>query len=260
MNFRRLAPVWIAAGVLCCSPVVRAQSRKPEQLRAGKLLVAQREAMDPNFAESVVLLINYGGDGALGLVINQQTKVPIARALPGLQGARNYRGPAFVGGPVSRGAVTALLHAKPESEKPEPPTASNAEPRSDAEQHLEDEPAEKPVFGKVYFVTHKTELETALKLGLGPDALRIYAGYAGWGPGQLENEVKRGDWYIFDATEQTVFDNDPETLWKRLIEQTEMRIAQLQLLPGDDDFQSPDQSDGPWFDVTKDGPSLWSGL
>ena len=221
MKLRSSAAAFATIATLLCCPALRAQSRRPEQLRAGKLLVAQREAMDPNFAESVVLLINYDADGALGLVINQQTQVAIARALPGLQGARNYLGPAFVGGPVSRGAVTALLHAKPDSEGD---AGQKQEPGTEVES--QSEAAEKPVFGKVYFVTHKTELETALKLGLGPDRLRIYAGYAGWGgSGQLENEVKRGDWYIFDATEDLVFDRDPETLWKRLIEQTEMRIA-----------------------------------
>jgi putative transcriptional regulator len=234
MKLRIPAAAFATIVTLLCCPILRAQSRKPEQLRAGKLLVAQREAMDPNFEESVVLIINYGENGALGLIINQRTKVPISRALPELQGARNYLGPAYLGGPVSRGAVTALLYAKTRTQgaaepKPEPAPSPDAEqkpsvdPPSDADDDHNGN--DKPIFGNVYFVTHKTELETALKLGLGSDELRIYAGYAGWGGGQLENEVKRGAWYIFDATEQTVFDSEPQTLWSRLIAQTEVRIA-----------------------------------
>jgi putative AlgH/UPF0301 family transcriptional regulator len=80
----------------------------------------------------------------------------------------------------------------------------------------------------VYLVSNKAELEKGLAAGKGSKDLRIYLGYCGWSPGQLENEVNRGGWYIFNGNEGLVFDSNPSTLWSRLIARTEMHIARLQ--------------------------------
>jgi hypothetical protein len=77
-----------------------AQSKMPEDLAAGKILVATRDAPDPLFTESVVLLVRYNETGALGLMVNRRTTVPISRALSDLQGAAGHSDPVFVGGPV----------------------------------------------------------------------------------------------------------------------------------------------------------------
>jgi putative transcriptional regulator len=196
----------IAVGTLLCASVLLAQSRRPEDLGVGKLLVAPRDFSDPNFAESVVLLIEYSEDGAVGLMINRQTKLPVSRLLPELKGSDKYSGPAYLGGPVSLEAVLALLQSRAEP----PPTQQ--------------------VLGDVYLLSTKTDLEAALAAGAGQNQLRIYFGYCGWGPGQLENELQRGDWYIFDGSEQAVFDSNPATLWSRMIARTEERTARMQEL------------------------------
>jgi putative transcriptional regulator len=204
----RAALCGVVVALLTVSALV-AQSKTPEDLATGKLLVMPRDSSDPNFAKSVVLLVEYGDDGAVGLIINRQTTVPLSRALPELKGADTHSEPVYAGGPVGRDAILALLQ-------------SNTEP-TDAE----------PVFGKLYLVSSRHGLESALAGGAGPSDLHIYVGYCGWGPGQLESEVRRGSWYIFDGRQEAVFDSDPSTLWSRMIARTEMRIAELpRKLPG----------------------------
>jgi putative transcriptional regulator len=195
----------LAALGLPAAPALRAQSRKPEDIRPGRLLVANRDLRDPNFSETVILLVDYaaGGEGgAFGLVINRPTNVSVAEGLAQLRRSDEYHGPIYVGGPVQQNNVMALFHDK-------------AEPHP-----------RKHIFGDVYLISRKAELEAELVAAAGPDQLRLYIGYAGWGPGQLDNEVERGDWFIFNPTRETIFDNSPDTLWSRLIARTEQRMAQ----------------------------------
>lgn len=182
---------------------LRAQSRRSDDLGAGKLLVVPRDFADPNFADSVVLLVHYGEDGAVGVMINRRTHLPVSRVLGDLKSAGKYSDPVFLGGPVEIETVLALRQSRTEL-----PGASR-------------------VLGNVYLLSRKEELETALAAGVGSSELRIYLGYCGWSPGQLENEVKRGDWYIFDGSEELVFDPKPSTLWSRMIARTEQRFARL---------------------------------
>lgn len=178
-----------------------AQSQRHEDLATGKLLVAPRQIPDPNFAESVILLVHYDSDGALGLMLNHRTRVPISRALPDLKGKRPD--PVFVGGPVEMDGVLALLRA------------------SAAPEHAG------RVFGNIYVVSTTAGLNQALVAGKGPGDFRIYLGYCGWGAGQLDNEVKHGAWYVFDRSESFVFDSDPASLWDRLVARTGLSVARL---------------------------------
>lgn len=186
---------------LTAPAALRAQSRKPEDLRPGRLLVANRGALDPNFAGSVILLVDYSQNGAFGLILNHRTKVPVSDSLPQLRGSEAYEDPIYLGGPVRRDAVMALVK---DEDEPHPP---------------------KHVVGDVYLISRKSELETELLSGARADQLRLYAGYAGWGAGQLENEMNRGDWFIFESTEAIIFDPHPENIWPKLIEQTELVTA-----------------------------------
>src|ERR1051325_2060730 len=190
-------------GLVLCTGALFAQSRNPDDLAAGKLLVAPKDYTDPNFAKSVILLIDYDENGALGLMINRQTKVPVSRVLSEVKGADSYSGSAYLGGPVSLEAVLALL-------------------KSHSDTH-----AGEQVISDLYFITKKSDLESALASDRGAGNLHIYLGYCGWGPGQLDNEVRRGDWHIVDATAQIVFDSEPSTLWSRMIARTETRTARL---------------------------------
>lgn len=189
-------------GLLVASTLL-AQSRKPEDLGVGKLLVVPRQSPDPNFAETVVLLVHYAEDGTVGLVINRQTTVPVSRVLRDVKGSSNDSDPVYAGGPVQMDAVQALLQ-------------SRARPHDDIH-----------VFGNVYMVSKKAELEKALVAAKGSNELRIYLGYCGWSRGQLENEVNQGGWYIFAGSEAIVFDSHPSSLWSRMIARTELNVARL---------------------------------
>jgi putative AlgH/UPF0301 family transcriptional regulator len=81
------------------------------------------------------------------------------------------------------------------------------------------------LFADVYTISSERLLQNALHAGTDANAFRVYLGYAGWGPGQLEREVEAGGWWVFPADAKNVFDAHPETLWTRLIEKTELQIA-----------------------------------
>src|SRR6476469_2115764 len=105
---RRLA-ILLAASV---AALLTAQTRRPAELSAGKLLVASRDLGDPNFAETVVLLVHYDEDSVVGLVLNRRTKVPIARLLEEVKGASERSDPIYVGGPVGKSGILALLRSR----------------------------------------------------------------------------------------------------------------------------------------------------
>ncbi len=182
--------------LLGCAFSLAAQSKRPEDLAVGKILVTPHDAPDPLFAESVIVLVQYSGTGALGLMINKRTTVPIARALEGVAGASKHSDPVFVGGPVQLDTLFALARAA-------------VRPDGAAE-----------VFGNIHFISTKAAIEKALAGPANPGGLRVYAGYCGWGPHQLENEMRLGGWYIFDRSEDLTFDPDPATLWARLEKKT----------------------------------------
>lgn len=186
----------------------RAQSSNVRDLAAGKILVAGRDLADPNFAHTVVLLVEYSRDGVMGLVVNRRTTVPLSRIFDDAKAAGKRTDPVYAGGPVERTSVLALLRAH---DRPE---------------------AAKRVFGDVHLVSTKELLDRTLASGAGASTFRVYLGYAGWAPAQLEREVLLGAWFIFRGDAAVIFERDPGTVWSRLIEQTELGIARLEhLLP-----------------------------
>jgi putative AlgH/UPF0301 family transcriptional regulator len=201
MAARRCGSLAIAAAILCSSPILPAQSTRVQDLAIGKVLVAQRGSRDPSFAETVILLVHYDHDGTVGLLINRRTNVPISRALQELKGTSKRSDPVYVGGPVDVQNVLALLKA---STMPEGATH---------------------VSGKIYLVTTKPLLQKTLEGRSTTDDLRVYVGYCGWSPGQLENEAIHGAWQIFDGSADLVFDSEPESLWSRLTARIGQQIA-----------------------------------
>jgi putative transcriptional regulator len=193
-----LAFLWQAAG----SGVLAA-----EDLGAGKLLVAARGMPDPSFAETVILLISYDGDGAAGLILNRKTDVRVSRALRELKEAEGVSNPVFIGGPVELQSVLALLRS--------PSTPEDA----------------RNIVGDVYLIRSQKLLQETLKSKADSGRFRVYLGYAGWGPGQLEREMRAGGWHVLKEPANTVFDADPGTLWMRLISKTESQIAMLRPAP-----------------------------
>jgi len=191
----------VAAGVLLAAALLPAQSKRTDNLAVGKLLVTPRESPDPAFAESVILLVHYDHESAVGLMINRRTTIPLSRALRNLKGAGQRSDPAYIGGPVETDGAMALVR-------------SSAKPESAAQ-----------VLEKIYLIPSRPALEGTLAGGRSADDLRVYVGYCGWGPGQLDNEMRLGAWYILEGNGALVFDPDPDTVWSRLIARSETRVA-----------------------------------
>jgi putative transcriptional regulator len=190
--------------MLCLEAGVRlagAQSMRPTDLAAGKLLVASPDLPDPNFAKTVVLLVQYDADGVMGLILNRRSKVPISRVLDGLAGAKNRPEPVYAGGPVGRTDVLALVRSR--------------RPPGDA----------KRVVGEVFLVSTKEGLEKTFASAADSDTVHVYLGYSGWTAPQLQHELDLGAWYILQGSAKTVFDSEPDALWPQLMRETEMRIA-----------------------------------
>jgi len=178
-------------------------------LAAGNFLVASRDLSDPNFAETVVLIVRYDEDeGAMGLVVNRRSELPLSRIFESFKEAKNRSDCAFMGGPVQPGDVLALLRT---SDAP------------DDALH---------VFSSIYLISTKDLLKKTLARKVAESVFHVYLGYAGWGPGQLEHEVSLGAWHILAADAGSVFEADPESVWPRLIKRTEMQIARRSVIRG----------------------------
>jgi putative transcriptional regulator len=190
-----------AAVVLLAAVLVFAQSRRPEDLAVGRLLVTPRYAADPSFAESVILLVHYDEESAVGLMLNRRTTVPLSKLFHGLKGAAPRSDAAYIGGPVQTDTAMALVR-------------SHGKPAASAR-----------VLKDTYLLPTQKALEGVLSGGVNAESLRVYAGYSGWGAGQLDNEVRLGAWYLMDGSTALVFDPNPDTVWNRLIARTESRVA-----------------------------------
>jgi len=179
------------------------QSKSPDDLAAGKLLVASRGLADPNFAETVVLLVHCDADGVLGLILNRRTTVPLSRVLEQFKAAKGRSDAAFLGGPMETQVAFALLRSTAKLDG--------------AEQ----------ILGGVYLISSKDVLEKAVSGRPDPDMFHVYVGYSGWTRDQLRKEVELGSWFIFPGDARTVFDSDPDSLWRQMIQKTELRMASI---------------------------------
>lgn len=177
------------------------QSKNPEDLGLGKLLVASRGLADPIFAKTVVLLVHYDADSVVGLMVNRRSEVSLSRAFDQLKAAKKRSDPVYLGGPVEISAVFALLRSKAKREQGE------------------------RILGDVYLISTKSLFEKTLSARPDPGVFHVYLGYAGWTPDQLQKEVEVGAWFIFPGDAQTVFNSDPDGLWSQMIRKTELKLA-----------------------------------
>lgn len=186
------APHAATAGMSPRIAVIPEQPAIPHpRLARGKFLVANKSLQDPTFTETVILLVDYDDHGALGVVVNRPTEVPLTAALPEVEELRKRKDIIFLGGPVARDRMVILLRA------------SAAPPQS------------VQVFDTVYATGSLKALRSSIGHG---ESVRAYAGYAGWGPGQLDAEVARGDWLIGPADSKAIFDDPPTDVWQRFVE------------------------------------------
>ncbi len=159
----------------------------------GKFLVASRTLADPRFQETVVLLIGYDSGGATGLIINRPTKVSLAEMLPSVPGLKKRADVVYYGGPVELNRMLMLIRS---GEKPE---------ESDH------------VFGDVYVSGSRNTLERMIGSHKTAKQFRMYAGYAGWLPGQLDSEILRGNWLIVGADADSIFKKKSSEIWREFI-------------------------------------------
>ena len=192
----------LSAPTFASSPLAKQLRRGAvKELASGKLLVAARNLPDPNFSDSVVLLADFNAEGAMGLIVNRRTEVPLAKVFPGVGRARGAQTMLFFGGPVAVPGVLALVRS--------------ATARDGSRRLLDD----------IYLVNTRETLEQLVKENIGGERFRVYAGYAGWGAGQLDKETAGGAWHVFDGDPDVVFDPDPESVWRRQIRRTEGLVA-----------------------------------
>ena len=171
-----------------------------QQLTVGKILVASEKLADPNFAESVVLIVQFDAEeGTVGLVINRPTQLPISRIFPKTKPAD--KDPVYMGGPVGITAVQALLRLSE---------------RAGQATH---------VVGDVYLTGAKELMEQSIVSQSDPSKFRLYLGYAGWSAGQLQAEMRLGAWSIISGSSKIIFDRNPDSLWSRLTQSSRMQIA-----------------------------------
>jgi putative transcriptional regulator len=171
----------------------------------GQLLIADPSLMDPNFRRTVVLVGEHNDEGALGVVLNRPAPVSVGEAAPALGELVDPGEPVFVGGPVQPESAVVLADVE------HPDFAGLI------------------VFGSIGFLMGEVD-------GRSRDGIRrarVFAGYAGWGEGQLEAELESGSWIVEPALEEDVFTVEPEKLWSDVLFRKGGKHALLSTMPPD---------------------------
>jgi len=158
----------------------------------GTLLVASPALEGSGFSQSVVLLIQHDENGTMGLIINQPTQTSAVEMLPKLKSLQSYTGKLYIGGPVAPWGVIMLVQG------------------DDAPENAY------PVIEGIYSSGDQTLLQELSNAAAGDARVRLYAGHAGWLPGQLDAEILRGSWLVIPAKRELVFSKTPLELWESL--------------------------------------------
>jgi putative transcriptional regulator len=156
-------------------------------------LVASPSLDDPNFRKTVILVVEHGTNGTLGLILNRSTPILLSDALPELTVLNGTSHRLFAGGPVEPTRLLMLYRLK--------------DPPSDA----------RSVFDGVYIGSTPGLLERVITQAKPTETFRAFAGYAGWAPGQLGFEMRQGAWAVLSPDALNIFDKDPATLWSDCI-------------------------------------------
>ena len=171
----------------------------------GHLLIAGPALVDPNFWRTVVLVGEHSEEGALGVVLNRASEATVDEAVPELAVLVDDMGAVHVGGPVQPSAIVVL--------------ADFAEP----------ERAGSLVLDSVGFLQSEVDPDMLGELR----RARVFAGYAGWGPGQLDGELEEGSWIVEPALPDDVFTSDPDALWSDVLRRKGGPFGVLALMPPD---------------------------
>jgi putative transcriptional regulator len=170
----------------------------------GQLIVSSPSLTDPNFRRTVVLMTHHDDDGAMGLVLSRPSEIRVADAVPELAELPETDEHVYVGGPVQPEAVVVL--------------AELSEPADDLE----------PIVGNVIYMPPGVDPED-----LPASRVRVFAGYSGWGPGQLEAELAEPAWIVAHAETSDVFAADPDELWRRVLHRKGGKFTLIASMPYD---------------------------
>jgi putative transcriptional regulator len=174
---------------------------------AGSLLVASLSLVDPNFFRTVVLVCMHDEDGAMGLVLNRPVhRAPVVDHLPHFAELAAEPPVIFQGGPVEPSAAIVLGRTRPAAELPN------------------------RVIGDVALLDLSRPVD---ELRADLRTVRVFAGYAGWGAGQLDREIAEEAWFVVPALEVDPFDPEPETLWRRVLLRQPGRLKFFAWAPAD---------------------------
>jgi putative transcriptional regulator len=177
-----------------------------EESLAGRLLLAAPTLRDPNFSRTVVLIGGHSEEGAMGVVLNRPSKVTVGEAVPQLGEVVDEFEPVYVGGPVQGDSVVFLA------------------------EFIDPAAAGMLVLGRIGFPAAEAGLD---QLSVTTERRRVFAGHAGWGPGQLEGELEEGDWITHDAEPEDVFTDAPEELWTNVLTRMGGSYALIARMPAD---------------------------
>jgi len=172
----------------------------------GQLLLASPSLRDPNFVRTVVLVSVHSEEGAMGVVLNRPSAVTVSEAVPQLEEAVAEEEPVYVGGPVQPTSIVFLA------------------------EFLDPSPAGLLVLGRIGFPAPDAGIE---ELTEATARRRVFAGYAGWGEGQLDAEVEEGDWIAQTALPEDVFTDVPEELWATVLTRKGGSYALIARMPSD---------------------------
>jgi len=171
----------------------------------GHLLISSAGLFDPNFRHTVVVIGTHNEEGALGVILNRPTAIPIEDAVPPLVELTGPDAPLFEGGPVQPEQPVLVVEAG-------------------------DRVAlDVPILDGVGILAGEVDA------GLRPDIrrARVFAGYSGWGPGQLEDELAADSWIVEPARPEDVFTDDPTGLWKRVLLRKGGEYRRIAMIPKD---------------------------
>lgn len=184
----------LAVGLLCSLLLPSSAYAQPQVgLKKGVLLVATPQLSDARFQRSVILVVDHGQKGTMGLRLNQPTQMPLSYLVPALKKKnRPDLDVLFQGGPINARNVYVLTRTR------------------------RVHPSMHQVTGNVYAAIGLRALGHMLDQLAEDETLRAFVGHVGWGPRQLEEEVRRGDWQIVAADEELIFSPPDTPLWERL--------------------------------------------
>jgi len=161
-------------------------------LKKGRFLIATEHLAASSFRQTIIFLTHYSNQGAIGLAINRSANITMSDVFPSIKEFQDIKDQLYLGGPVRTNGIFMLIKTK--------------RPKNSM----------KRVTGDIYFSGDFSDIIDDSSIAEEGEAIKVYAGYAGWAPGQLQNEIDRGDWLVIDTDPEIIFNNHFDGLWKKL--------------------------------------------